>query len=171
VEKVIWVPHGIYQDETDEHVDNMVAFVKPGVVAMAWTENKDDPQYAYCQATCAALKEAKDAKGRSLEIHKIVLPSQPLYMNEGDCKGLINNASTLDKRSAGRRLAASYINFYQGADFVILPSFGVKEDALAYRAIQALFPSKTIHQIPTREILLGGGNIHCITMQVPLKEE
>jgi len=51
VEKVIWVPHGIYQDETDEHVDNMVSFVKPGEVVMAWTEDQNDPQYAYCQAT------------------------------------------------------------------------------------------------------------------------
>jgi agmatine deiminase len=56
VEKVIWVPHGIYQDETDEHVDNMVSFVKPGEVVMAWTEDQNDPQYAYCQATYAALR-------------------------------------------------------------------------------------------------------------------
>jgi agmatine deiminase len=171
VEKVIWVPHGIYKDETDEHVDNMVAFVKPGEVVMAWSEDPNDPQYSYCQATYEALAEAVDAKGRKLIIHKILVPSPALYLSAEDCKGLTNNASTLDKREAGRRLAASYINFYQGKDFIILPAFGVKEDALALAEMQKLFPNKVIHQILSKEILLGGGNIHCVTMQIPLKEE
>src|SRR5574344_487068 len=171
VEKVIWVPHGIYQDETDEHVDNMVSFVKPGEVVMAWCEDPNDPQYAYCQATYEALAEAVDAKGRKLIIHKILLPSPALYLSQDDTKGLINNASTLDKREAGRRLAASYVNYYQGKDFGILPAFGVKEDALGLEEMKKLYPTKMIHQVLSREVLLGGGNIHCITMQIPLKEE
>jgi agmatine deiminase len=171
VEKVIWVPHGIYQDETDEHVDNMISFIRPGEVAMAWTEDKADPQYQYCQDTYAALSEAVDAQGRKLIIHKIMLPSPALYLTAEEAKGLINNASTLDRRNAGRRLAASYVNYYQGKDFVILPAFGVKEDALALEEMKKLYPNKTIHQIMSKEILLGGGNIHCITMQVPTKEE
>ncbi|MCI1245388.1 MAG: agmatine deiminase [Bacilli bacterium] len=171
VEKVIWVPHGIYGDETDEHIDNMVAFARPGVVVLAWTEDKNDPQYEYCQSTYAALKEATDAKGHKLRIHKILVPSPALCMSAEECRGLINNASTRDRRKEGRRLAASYVNFYQGADFVILPQFGVPEDKMALREMRKLFPTKTIHPIDTREILLGGGNIHCITMQLPCKEE
>ena len=131
---------------------------------MAWSEDPNDPQYSYCQATYEALAEAVDAKGRKLIIHKILVPSPALYLSAEDCKGLTNNASTLDKREAGRRLAASYINFYQGKDFIILPAFGVKEDALALAEMQKLFPNKVIHQILSKEILLGGGNIHCVTM-------
>jgi arginine decarboxylase len=171
VEKVIWVPHGIYLDETDEHVDNMVAYVKPGEVVMAWTDDEKDPQYAFCQATYKALSEATDAKGRKLTIHKLYVPSPALYLTKEESRGLVNSASTLDKRTEGRRLAASYVNFYQGKDFVILPQFGVKEDKLAYDEIKKLFPNKTIHAVNSKEILLGGGNIHCITMQLPLKEE
>lgn len=171
VEKVIWVPHGIYLDETDEHVDNMVAYVNPGEVVMAWTDDEKDPQYAFCQATYKALSEATDAKGRKLIIHKLYVPSPALYLTKDESRGLVNSASTLDKRTEGRRLAASYVNFYQGKDFVILPQFGVKEDKLAYDEIKKLFPNKTIHAVNTKEILLGGGNIHCITMQLPLKEE
>jgi agmatine deiminase len=99
------------------------------------------------------------------------LPTPALYLTSEECKGLVNNASTLDKREPGRRLAASYVNYYQGKDFIILPAFGVKEDALALREMQAIYPDKKIHQINSKEILLGGGNIHCITMQVPSKEE
>ena len=167
VEKIVWLPHGIYQDETNEHVDNMVAFVRPTEVVMAWTENKKDPQYRYCQETYAALSKTKDAKGRSFIIHKLPLPNPPLRMSEEETKGLKVERSTLDKRVAGRRLAASYVNFYQGEDFVVMPSFGIPEDKVAFDILSSLFPSKTIHQVPSYEILLGGGNIHCITMQIP----
>lgn len=54
---------------------------------------------------------------------------------------------------------------------MILPAFGVPEDHLALAQMQAIYPDKEVTQIPTREILLGGGNIHCITMPLPLEEE
>ncbi len=166
-EKIVWVPHGIYQDETNEHIDNMVAYIKPDEVLMAWTDDKKDPQHRYCVETYRALAKAKDAKGRPFIIHKMPLPNPPLHLSKEETMGLRVSKSTLDKRVAGRRLAASYINFYQGNDFVVMPSFGVKEDALAKAMMEELFPNKEIHQIDSLEILLGGGNIHCITMQIP----
>lgn len=166
VDKVIWVPHGIYQDETNEHIDNMVSFIKPGEVVMAWTNDKNDPQYKYCQKTYKVLSDASDAKGRKLIIHKMLLP-KPMYMPKEVASQLMPNDTTLDTRFEGRRLAASYVNYYQGKDFIIMPAFGVKEDLEAYNLMQKLYPNKKIHQINTYEILLGGGNIHCITMQLP----
>ncbi len=166
VEKIVWVPHGIYQDETNEHVDNMISFIKPGEVVMAWTDDKKDPQYKFCQQTYKALAEASDAKGRKFIIHKLPLP-KPLYLSSDEANELKINETTLDKREGGRRLAASYVNYYQGKDFVIMPAFGVKEDEKAYQIMKELYPNKEIHQINTYEILLGGGNIHCITMQLP----
>ncbi len=171
VQKVVWIPHGIYQDETNEHVDNMVAFVKPGEIVMAWTDDKTDPQYYYCQQNLAVLEQVTDAKGRHFLIHKLPLPTPTLTLAPEEAEGLVNTSSTLVKRKAGRRLAASYVNYYQGRDFLILPAFGVKEDKEAFVIMHSLYPSKTIHQINSKEILLGGGNIHCITMQMPLKEE
>jgi agmatine deiminase len=35
------------------------------------------------------------------------------------------------------------------------------------RAIRRLFPGRKVVGIESREVLLGGGNIHCITQQVP----
>ncbi len=170
LEKVVWVPHGIYEDETNEHIDNMVAFVKPGVVVMAWSEDKDDPQYEFCQQTYQSLREQTDAKGRPFQIHKIPVPSPFLFMSKEEAKSISAGHFNAKARPEASRLAASYINFYQGKDFVILPAFGVKEDQEAYEIISKLFPKKKIHQIYSREILLGGGNIHCITMQIPEEE-
>jgi agmatine deiminase len=50
-----------------------------------------------------------------------------------------------------------------------LPAFGVPEDEIAYNIMKQNYPEKEIIQINTREILLGGGNIHCMTMQIPTK--
>ena len=92
-------------------------------------------------------------------------------MSAEEAKGLSVLKDTKDRRKAGRRLAASYVNFYQGHDFVIIPSFGVVEDEVALKVFEGLFPEKKIHQVPSKEIVLGGGGIHCITMQYPVRGE
>jgi agmatine deiminase len=35
------------------------------------------------------------------------------------------------------------------------------------RTLARIFPERRIIGVQAREILLGGGNIHCITQQVP----
>lgn len=170
VSKVIWLENGIYEDETNEHVDNMACFIKPGVVALAWSQDKNDPQYKYSSEAYKLLSNSTDAKGRKLQVVKIKLP-KPLYMSKTEAKGIRSGRYDAKSRLEGSRLAASYINFYQGDKFVILPAFGVPEDKLAKAQLQKLYPNKDIVQINTREILLGGGNIHCITMQIPFNEE
>ena len=170
VNKVIWLEHGIYNDETNEHVDNVACFIRPGVVALAWTNDKNDPQYKYSMEAYKVLKNETDAKGRNFEIIKIKVP-KPIYMSKKESKGIKSGTHDAKVRSEGDRLAASYINFYQGEKFVILPAFGVPEDKLAKKQLQELYPEKEIIQFNTKEILLGGGNVHCITMQIPYNKE
>ena len=64
-------------------------------------------------------------------------------------------------------MAASYVNYYVGNGFVALPIFGDQMDENAVRVLGELYPDRKIETIYAREILLGGGNIHCITQQVP----
>ena len=63
-EKVLWVPNGIYNDETNGHVDNMCNFVRPGVVLLAWTDDQNDPQYARSKEAYDYLTNETDARGR-----------------------------------------------------------------------------------------------------------
>lgn len=170
VNKVIWLDNGIYNDETNEHVDNIACFIRPGVVALAWTSDKKDPQYKFSMSAYKVLTSSTDAKGRPIEVVKIKLP-KPIYMSKKEAKGIKSGTHDAKARVEGDRLAASYINFYQGEKFVILPGFGVPEDKLAKKQLQELYPEKEIIQINTKEILLGGGNVHCITMQIPYNKE
>ena len=70
-------------------------------------------------------------------------------------------------RRAGERLAASYCNFYIGNTRVVFPLLDPTRDDTARALLEGLFPGRTVIGVPGREILLGGGNIHCITQQVP----
>jgi agmatine deiminase len=65
------------------------------------------------------------------------------------------------------RLAGSYVNFYLGTKRVVVPLLDPKRDGAALRKLKSLFPAREVVGVPGREILLGGGNVHCITQQVP----
>ncbi|HCD69643.1 MAG TPA: agmatine deiminase, partial [Ruminococcaceae bacterium] len=165
ISKVIWLKNGIFGDETDEHVDNICAFVKPAEVVLAWTDDKNDPQYALSKSCLDILESATDAKGRKIKVHKLYLP-KPVYVGEEECGGL----DTMDyepTRTVGERLAASYVNFYIANNAVVMPFFGDEADERARETLATLFPEREIIPIYARDILTGGGNIHCITQQIP----
>lgn len=166
-EKVIWLPYGIFQDETNEHVDNVAAFVGPAELVLAWTDDKNDPQYAMSKADLEVLEKETDAKGRSFTVHKLPIPSQPILVTEEDLPGYSYEAGE-EERRAGERLAASYVNFYISNGSVLVPQFDDQYDAVALEILAPLFPTRKIVGIPARSILLGGGNIHCITQQIPV---
>ncbi|MBQ8681602.1 MAG: agmatine deiminase [Bacilli bacterium] len=164
-EKVLWIPRGIYNDETNGHVDNMCNFVRPGVVVLAWTDDENDPQYERSVEAYEYLSSVTDAKGRKLEIHKLLTPT-PILITKEESEGVDAVDGTLP-RQEGDRMAASYVNYYTGNGFVALPVFGDPMDENAVKVLSELYPDRKIETIYAREILLGGGNIHCITQQVP----
>lgn len=177
VSKVIWLKYGIYQDETNQHVDNICAFVKPGHVVLAWSERQDDPQYEMSQNCLEILSKERDACGRPIIIHKLPLP-EPVCMTEAECSGL-DCMDFEPTRTPGERLAASYVNFYISNGAVVMPGFAkpgaddsqnrsyADSDETARKLLAGLFPTRKIIQIYARDILIGGGNIHCITQQIP----
>lgn len=166
VTSVIWLGKGVVDDETSGHVDNLCCFVRPGEVALTWTDNKRDPQYAVSRDAYERLKSARDAKDRKLEIHKLPMPG-PLYRTADEERGVDAVDPGLPARVAGERLAASYANFYIANSTIVMPLLDPKKDRLAANALRRLFPDRRVIGVRAREILLGGGNIHCITQQVP----
>ncbi len=166
ISKVIWLENGIYGDETDEHVDNICAFVKPAEVVLAWTDDKNDPQYAMSERCLEILENERDAKGRKITVHKLRLP-KPVYVGEEECGGL-DTVDFRPARTVGERLAASYVNFYIANKAVVMPFFGDEADEPARKMLEELFPEREIIPVYARDILTGGGNIHCITQQIPV---
>ena len=170
VEKVLWLPRGIWMDETNEHVDNAAAFVGPGEVVLAWTDNAGDPQYPLCVQDYEYLMGETDAKGRKLKIHRLQVPDVPVCCTREDIDNYIFEPGE-DEREAGERLAASYVNFYFANGIALVPQFGggnAESDRRAVQILEALCPDRKVVPIAARNILLGGGNIHCITQQIPL---
>jgi len=165
VSMIIWLGKGVYRDETDGHIDELACFTSPGVVALTWTEDRKDPQYEISRDAYERLRSARDARGRKLQIHKIHQPG-PLTMTAEEAGGVDAQAGSIARR-AGDRLPASYINFYVANKRVVMPLYDKRWDGAARASLRRLFPTREVVGVETREVLLGGGNIHCITQQVP----
>jgi len=165
VSTVIWLGKGVHLDETSGHIDELACFTSPGVVLLTWTEDREDPQYEISRDALQRLRHARDARGRQLTIHKIHQPG-PLYMTAEEAAGVDPREGSHPRR-AGDRLPASYVNFYIANKCVVMPLYDKRWDSAALRLLRKLFPTRTVVGVETREILLGGGNIHCITQQIP----
>lgn len=167
--KVIWLPRGIEGDETNEHVDNVCAFVRPGEVVLAWTDDVNDQQWAPSNESLKVLENETDAEGRKFIIHKLPIPKNPVRITKEELDSFVFEDGE-DVREEGERLAASYVNFYITNDGILVPQFGDDNDEVAINILGELFSDRTIYPIYARPIIVGGGNIHCITQQVPAGE-
>jgi len=147
VEKTIWLGNGLRNDHTDGHVDNIARFVAPGRVLCMRPSGSDDPNREALEAIVRDLGDARDARGRKLDVVRIPSP------------GLIDGE--------GGPLPASYANFYVGNRAVVVPAYGAPFDDEAAKALGELFPGRSIVPVDARAILSGGGAFHCITQQVP----
>ena len=127
-------------------------------------DDPNDPQYAISKAALDRLKLETDAKGRTIKVHALPMPG-PLYMSEEEAAGLV--IPDRMARDAGERLAASYANFLICNEVVFYPLLDEKQDDVARSVFANAFPDHSLVGIPARDILLGGGNLHCISQQIP----
>ena len=164
-ERVVWLGRGLPEDETDGHVDNLACFVSPGRVLLSWSEDPEDPMSEVSRDAEARLRSATDARGRAFEVVRIPSPG-PLYLQEAEAMTL-RPGGEVRRRLPGERLGGSYVNFYPAIDRVVYPLLDERHDEQAAEILAACFPGREVVGVPSREILLGGGNIHCITQQVP----
>ena len=165
-EKVVWLGEGVFEDETDGHVDNLAAFARPGVVLLTWVEDPADPQHAI-SARRAGAPRGGDRR-----------PGPPLRGGEGA------RARAADDRPPRRRPGskpsrapsrAAPATGWRPATSTSTSATRASSTPCSTRPattrpaeiLAATFPDREVVGVPAREILLGGGNIHCITQQVP----
>lgn len=164
IKTIIWLKQGIaFDHDTNGHIDNICRFIKPGEVLLAWTDDPENPNYERCQSALNILSNTKDAKNRALIIHKIPIPAPIIHTtDEYSQLTIVKNSVT-----RGEPIAASYINFLITNQGIIIPNFNDPMDAKANQVLQSLFPNHHVITVASREIILGGGGIHCITLQQP----
>ena len=162
IDKVLWLPRGCKFDETDGHIDDLACFVAPAEILLSWTDDENDPQYEVYAEAYEILSQATDARGRSLTIHKIHQPNPAVWTAEEASQVDITADAT--QRLDGYKVMGSYINYYVGNSVVVVPEFDDPYDQPAQQLLSKLFPNREVIGIKNaREILLGGGNIACIT--------
>jgi agmatine deiminase len=91
-----------------------------------------------------------------------------MFITKEEAEGVWQSGNAVPRKE-GDRLAASYINFITPNGAIIFPTFGdATYDKLAEEKFKQIFPDRKVIGFYSRELLLGGGNIHCLTCQQPI---
>lgn len=158
VERIIWIDEGLAHDETGGHVDNLFAFADKDTLLIAWTDDKESPQYPIVRRALAAIESTP---GKKYDIVKIPLPSA-FERTKANCEGL-EYPDGSKARLEGEIIQPSYINFIFANGAVIVPTFDDPTDGEVLKIFKDTFPDREVVPFPAREIVLGGGGLHCIT--------
>jgi len=151
VRKVIWVPGDITETETDGHVDGYLAYIKPGSLLFEEVRDPADPRYRLMKENRRVLELETDARGRAFELVPIA-EAPP-------------SAIPVDARTYCR----SYVNFYLANGAVIVPAYGIAEDAEVFDTLKRVYADRQVVPVKVGALFRGGGGIHCITQQEPAR--
>jgi agmatine deiminase len=147
VTKIIWLKHGT-DEGTNGHIDNVACFSDEGTILAMTCSDKQDTYYDLLSENLEILKTSVDQDDKPLNIVELEMSKKRLIPNDDE--------------------PSSYINFYIANDAIIFPIFGDDvADQNAMNIIKSQFPNRQIVCLDGHDILMGGGNIHCITQQQP----
>ena len=147
IRKVIWLGRGIAGDDTHGHVDDITRFVAADTIVTMVEPNSNDENHAPLEENLRRLKSATDQDGRPLRIVEMPMPAPVVF--------------------EGRRLPASYGNFYIANGAVLVPVFNDPNDLIALNLLADLFPTREIVPIYSGDLIWGFGALHCMTQQQP----
>ncbi len=143
----IWLGRGIFGDDTHGHIDDLTRFVRKDTVVTMVERDSKDVNHAPLLANLRRLQSARDQDGRQLTVVELPMP-QPVAFE-------------------GRRLPASYANFYIANGVVLAPVFNRPNDRIALNTLAELFPTREIVPIYSGDFIWGLGAMHCMTQQQP----
>ncbi len=165
VEKIVWLARGLDPEETNGHVDDVACFVRPGVVLAAVTDDRATGATSCCRTTCgAASATTMPGAGGSRSTRPACRRSwrSPRTRPWG-----VDTAEGIDP-AAGRRQDRRVVPQ--------LPHRQRRRQSCRRSATRTTTSRTSIspalsrprgRHVPGREIVLGGGNVHCITQQQP----
>jgi agmatine deiminase len=144
---VLWLGAGIAGDDTHGHVDDLCRFVNPRTVALCRETDPHDANYRALEENRERLQGMRLEDGTKIEVVDLPMPA-PLYF-------------------AGRRLPASYANFYVANAAVLVPTFNDPEDRVALGILAELINDRPVVGIHAVDLVWGLGTLHCLTQQEP----
>jgi agmatine deiminase len=147
IKNVIWLGSGITGDDTHGHVDDITRFVAPDTVVTAVETNPDDPNYEPLRENIRRLRAAANQGGKPLALIELPMPAPVIF--------------------EGRRLPASYANFYIANGLVLVPVFNDPNDRIALDTLADVFPDREVIGIYSGDLIWGFGAMHCMTQQQP----
>jgi agmatine deiminase len=147
VTNVVWLGKGIAGDDTHGHVDDICRFVKPGTLVACRERDRHDANHRPLEENWDRLQDARLENGARPEVVALPMPAPLVF--------------------AGRRLPASYANFYVANAAVLVPTFNDPADREALGILGELFPRRPVVGIHAVELVWGLGAIHCLTQQEP----
>jgi agmatine deiminase len=147
VTNVFWLGRGLAGDDTHGHVDDLCRFVNPKTVVLVQEDDPQDVNFRPLAENWERIQDLRLEDGSKPEVVALPMPG-PLFFD-------------------GRRLPASYANFYISNAAVIVPTFNDPRDRVALGILAELFPDRTVVGIHAVDLVLGFGTVHCLTQQEP----
>jgi agmatine deiminase len=144
---VFWLRKGPDGDDTHGHIDDICRFVNRKTLVLIKETNRHDINHRPLAENWERIKDLRLEDGSKPEIVPLPMPA-PLYFN-------------------GRRLPASYANFYISNAGVIVPTFNDPNDRVALGILGELFKGRPVTGIHAVDLVLGSGSLHCLTQQQP----
>jgi agmatine deiminase len=143
----IWLGRGIAGDDTHGHVDDLCRFANAKTIVLCREKDPKDANHRTLEENRERLQDARLADGGKPEVVDLPMPA-PLVFD-------------------GRRLPASYANFYVANAAVLVPTFNDPADRVALGILGELFSDRPVVGIHAVELVWGLGTLHCLTQQQP----
>ncbi len=148
ISRTLWLGDGIIGDDTHGHVDDVARFIAPGIIALAREDDPQDDNYAALAENRERLQRARLADGARPQVVNLPMP-RPVFFR-------------------GRRLPASYANFFFCNAALLVPAFNDVADREALGILAEVVDDRPVIGIHALDLVWGRGTLHCLTQQQPL---
>ncbi len=147
VRNVLWLGKGVVGDDTHGHVDDVCRFVDPRTAVLCWERDPHDVNYKALQENWERMQGMRLEDGSKIEVVPLPMPSPVIF--------------------DGKRLPASYANFYISNAAILVPTFNDPRDIIALGTLGELFAGRPVVGIHALDLVWGLGTVHCLTQQQP----